>query len=306
MRYFRTLMLSFAAAALLCGCKANEEGVKSSSYVTIYDINADNTGLCAAESAISAESEDVSESVRLLLQRMIEGPAGDRVNAAIPVEVSEVTFTVGAQTVAVNFDGAFNDVPKLRMLLCEAAVVRTLCRLEDVYAVSFMVDKTPITDLRGNPIGVLTPDSFTGIDGLTPDGKERADLHLYFACANGQSLVERVESVSYSADTSPDRVVVESLIAGPGSTDVFATIDPATTVLDVTTKGGICYVSLSRDFLNKTTNVSDEVLLYSLVDSLTELGNVNKVQILIDAKEDAKLGEYDLSKLYERNLEMIE
>ena len=99
---------------------------------------------------------------------------------------------------------------------------------------------------------------------------------------------------------------MESLIAGPKSTDAFATIDPATSVLDVTTRSGICYVSLSKDFLNKTTNVSDEVLIYSLVDSLTELGNVNKVQILIDGKSDAGLGEYDLSGLFERSLDMIE
>ena len=149
MRYYRVLMLSFAAAFVLCGCAANDEGQKSSAYVNVYDISADNAGLEAAGSAVLADSEDVSGSVRVLLQRMIEGPAGGRVNAAIPVEVSEVTFTVGAQTVAVNFDGAFNDVGRLRRLLCEAAVVRTLCQLEDVYAVSFMIDHTPITDLRG-------------------------------------------------------------------------------------------------------------------------------------------------------------
>ena len=306
MRYVRALILSFASAVLLCGCASNDEGEKSSAYVTVYDINTERSGLEAAKSEVMASSDDLSESVRALLQRMIEGPAKDRVNAAIPAEVSDVTFTIGAQTVTVNFDTAFNDVEKLRKLLCEAAIVRTLCQLEDVYAVSFAVDRSPLTDLRGNPIGVLTPDSFTGINGLTPDGKERSDLHLYFASADGKSLVERVENVSYSADAAPDRVVVENLITGPKSTDAFATINPSTSVLDVMTRGGICYVSLSRDFLNKTTNVTDEVVIYSLVDSLTELGNVNKVQIIIDAKEDAKLGEYDLSKLYERNLEMIE
>ena len=101
-------------------------------------------------------------------------------------------------------------------------------------------------------------------------------------------------------------MVVESIIAGPKSSEVFATVNPSTVINDVMTDNGICYVSLNRDFLNKTTNVSDEVLIYSLVNSLTQLGNVNKVQILIDGRSDARLGEYDLSKLFERNLEMIE
>ena len=302
MRHMREILLSITAAIILCGCAANEEGIKSPSCVVAYDIKPDGTGLEAKETDVMVSSDDISESVRLLLQRMIEGPAGNRLGAAVPTEVSEVTFTVGAQTASVNFDGAFNDVPKLRRLLCEAAVVRTLCQLEDIYAVSFMVDKTPITDLRGNPIGVLTPDSFAGLDGVS----EKTDLLLYFADESGKSLVERVESVTYLEDDAPDRVIVQNLILGPKSLDAFATLDPSTVIDDVMTKNGICYVSLSRDFLNKTTNVSDEVVIYSLVNSLTELGNVNKVQIMIDGKTDAKLGEYDLSQLFERSLDMIE
>ena len=306
MRRLISCILLFTFMLTLVSCASREEESKSSAGVFVYDIEEGGSGIKANEYALAASEEDISECVRELLQRMIDGPDGDRTGAAIPAEVSTITFTTGAQTVGVNFDSAFNDVPQLRRLLCEAAVVRTLCQIPDVYAVSFAVEKMPLTDLRGNPIGVLTPDSFTDIDGSTLEGYERSELHLFFADETGKHLVERSETVTYSAETAPDRVVVESIIAGPKSSEVFATVNPSTVINDVMTDNGICYVSLNRDFLNKTTNVSDEVLIYSLVNSLTQLGNVNKVQILIDGRSDARLGEYDLSKLFERNLEMIE
>ncbi len=304
MRYVKPISLFLSLSFLLGACAAPaKETVSGGLYV--YDLSSDMVSIAPAQYDFETSGEDISECVRQLLQRMIDGPAKNRVNAAIPEEITDVTFWIGAQTVTVDLDSSFNDVSQFRRLLCEAAVVRTLCQLEDVYAVSFAVDGAPITDLRGNPIGVLTPDSFTGLTGSTLEGYERSELHLFFATEDGKSLAERVETVQYTADISPERIIVESLIAGPKSSDAFATINPQAAVDDVTTRNGICYVSLNREFLNKTTNVSDEVLIYSLVDSLTSLGNVNKVQIIVDGRNDASLGEYDLSKLYERNLEMI-
>ena len=42
-----------------------------------------------------------------------------------------------------------------------------------------------------------------------------------------------------------------------------------------------------------------------IVNSLSQLGNINKVQILIDGDTDAKLGTLDLSHMFERNLEIV-
>ena len=185
-------------------------------------------------------------------------------------------------------------------------MVRTLCGLDDIYAVSFSVNAAPVTGKGDEPVGLLSAESFTAPDGSTLLGYEKAELYMYFANASGDRLVARTETVTYNAHTAPDRVVVENLIKGPKNTDVFKTLDPSTKINSVTTRNGICYVNLGKGFLNKKTNVTDEVMLYSLVNSLTQLESVNKVKILIDGKEDIRLGEFDLSDLYERNLEMIE
>ena len=53
-------------------------------------------------------------------------------------------------------------------------------------------------------------------------------------------------------------------------------------------------------------NVTADVVIYSIVNSLVELSNVNKVQIAVNGKTDIVFREtFNLVNLYERNLELI-
>ena len=305
MRYKISVVFILLMITLLSGCDRMPESETGSAGITVYDIGADMSHI---EPAVFEQSpgDDISENVRILLQRLIDGPEAANAYPAIPDGVTDVTFTIANNNVAIDLGSSYNEVPAVRKVLCEAAVVRTLCQLDGIASVSFSVDNVPLTDSSGVPVGMLMPDSFVENDGSMINTYERAQLHLFFAGADGQSLVEKVENVTYNGNISMDRVIVDSLIGGPHSSDVFATVNPATRVNSVTTQDGICYVNLSADFLNKTTNASDEVMIYSIVNSLTDLGNINKVQILIDGDVNVKLGEYDLSGLFERKLEMMD
>ena len=297
-----TVLIMIISAVLLCSCK-KDAAADDPGKVTVYDLSLDMSHIEPAEYGLSATTD--GDRIKELLQRVIDGPKGNRIRSAVPEEVSSVTYIIGPQTVMVNFSGSYDDVPRMRKILCEAAIVRTLCQLDNVYAVSFSVDGVPLFDSQNVPIGLLTPDSFVENEGSMINMYERAELRLYFASEDGQSLIEKVETVTYNGNISMDRLVVDNIISGPKGTDAFATLNPATVVNSVTTQDGVCYVNLSEDFLNKITNVTDEVMIYSIVNSLTELGNINKVQILIDGEMNVRLGEYDLSTPYERDLDMI-
>ncbi len=299
-------IISVLAALLLitlCACQSAQGVQNDQSNIYVYDLGSDMSHIEAKEYYIDIDG-DISASVGNLLQRIIDGPHGNRVLSAIPEEITSVTYVIGQKTVGVNFNSAYNEVSKMRRILCEAAIVKTLCQLDDVYAVSFSVEGVPLCDSDNIPVGLLTPDSFVENDGSMINTYERAQLRLYFASEDGRSLVEKVESVTYNGNISTDRLIVDNIVRGPRSTDAFATVNPETRVNSVTTQDGVCYVNLSKDFLNKITNVTDEVMVYSIVNSLTDLTNINKVQILIDGDMNVSLGEFDLSKMYERNLEM--
>ena len=100
-----------------------------------------------------------------------------------------------------------------------------------------------------------------------------------------------------------ERFIVEELILGPSGKveGLYPTINPETKILGVTTQDGVCYVNFDSGFLTSVNNVQAETAIYSIVNSLTELGNVTKVQILVGGEVPAG---YEKS-VYERNLEYV-
>lgn len=228
-------------------------------------------------------------------------PEGKRGGTGSSENITSVTYNPDNKLANVDLDPCVNELDSYGKILCLSEITEDLCERDDVEQVIFTVDHLPLSDSRGNLYGILSKDSFVENEGALINAYERAELHLYFASEDGKSLVETRESLVYSSNISTDRLVVEKIISGPLSSGAFPTVNPSTGVNVVTTLDGVCYVDLDRQFLNRTTNVTDEVMIYSLVNSLTALTGINKVQILIDGSSDDPL----VSSLYERNLELV-
>ena len=47
---------------------------------------------------------------------------------------------------------------------------------------------------------------------------------------------------------------------------------------------GACLVNLDEGFLNQNFEIKEDVIIYSIVDSLTELDTINTVQIAVNGK----------------------
>ncbi len=297
------MIASVIITLILTACSRNTP-VISGNAIYVYDLSADSDRL--EPSAYEPAGEETSDRVGELLGRLKDGPDGNGSRSAIPNEITDVSFKSVADSVIVDLGSAFAETDIMRRLLCEAAVVKTLCQLDGVQSVSFTVDGAPLCDHLGEPVGSLTPESFFDEDGTSVLTQEKVELHLFFASADGQKLIEKTETVGYDVNTPMDRLVVENIISGPKSSDVFATVNPSTKINSVTTLDGTCYVNLSKDFLNKKTNVSSSVMIYSIVNSLAPVENINKVRILIDGDAGVELGEYSLSGPFERNLEITE
>ncbi len=112
----------------------------------------------------------------------------------------------------------------------------------------------------------------------------------------------------YNSNISMEKLVVERLVAGPVDTDAgaYPVINPATKVLSVTVKDGTCYVNLDDNFMTQMYNVSADVVVYSIVNSLVELTNVNKVQISINGETDLVYREnFNFSTVFDRNLDLV-
>ncbi len=154
----------------------------------------------------------------------------------------------------------------------------------------------------------MTADTFIENAGNEINAYEKVDLRLYFANEEGNLLVEENQrNVVYNSNIAMEKLVVEKLIEGPKAEGYYPTINPTTKIVSVTVKDGICYVNLSGEFLNQPYNVTSDVTIYSITNSLVELSNVNKVQISVDGETNIAYREkLSLNNVFERDLDMLE
>lgn len=272
----------------------------------IYYVNNEETKIVSRE----YRSETTDEV--LLLEELLEQLAviSERLEYETPLakEFTLIGHTLDNGLLTLDFDERYKDLRGAREVLVRASIVRTVTQLKQVERVAFTVKGEQLLDQSGTAIGLMNAESFIENAGKEINAYEKVDLRLYFANESGDYLVEENRrNVVYNSNISLEKLVVEKLVEGPGAEDAYPTINSAVKVINVTVKDGICYVDLSDDFLNQPYNVTSEVTIYSITNSLAELSNVNKVQISVDGQTNISYREkISLNNMFERNLDLLE
>ncbi len=163
----------------------------------------------------------------------------------------------------------------------------------------------PIVDARGNPVGMMCATDF--IESISDvNGFEESELTLYFTDESGNVLRAEKRQVIHSINTSLERLVIEELIFGPEQEGLMPTLPPETKLLNISTNDNICYVNFDSSFLKNSLNVKEYIPVYSIVNSLVENTDVNRVQILVNGASDSLLKEvFPLNRLFEQNMDYI-
>ena len=158
------------------------------------------------------------------------------------------------------------------------------------------------------PVGWMEATDFIDNTGAETDFAQVAYLTLYYANVYGDRLKEAHLKVEYVGNKTQEQLVLEMLINGPieEMEDMHPTLPEDVQINQVTTKDGICYVDFSSKFMEKLPQVTENVAIYSIVNSLVELPNVSHVQITVDGETKKVFQSIPLNTLLERKLELIE
>ncbi len=104
---------------------------------------------------------------------------------------------------------------------------------------------------------------------------------------------------------NPYTTIVNLLIEGPKNENHEKTIPDGTTLLNVTLEGDVLKLDFSQEFVNNHIGGKEEEqnTINSLVNTLTELTEVNSIKILINGEENKSFndGELDFTNNFTRN-----
>ena len=299
-----TVILVFGMTG--CGEKTDKQLM---SYQVFY-INSDGSGLTGKTYQLKDAKQDLVSVIKELIIRL-QTPQEESLKSPIDEGIQVVDYQIKENQLSVYFSAGYNNKSGLDEILSRAAIVKTLCQIQEIEYVEFYVEDQPLM-LSGNAVGLMSQESF--VDELNPqDQKQSKETVLYFANKQGNRLKKITTDITYNAVEPIARLLVEQLIAGVSSiqnideTKLQSAVPSKTTLTNLTIRDNICYLDLSRDFEQQDPNVSSEVIVYSIVDTLCELPEVTKVQFSVDGVQKEKYGNLEgFNKPLERNLDLLE
>ncbi len=287
-------------ALIFTGCK---EKAAESGYHIEY-LNKEKTTI------VELPYEPVASTAEGLIEEFLIQLSTDSGNVdcrkPIPNDVEVTTYSLDGALLTLGFDQDYNNMNPAEEVLCRAAIVRTMTQIDGVDCVAFYVDDTPLTDASGNLVGSMTKDSFVENPGEQINSIQNTTLTLYFSNEAGDGLVKETREVHYSSNISTEKLIMEQLLAGPDNTGSKSAIPSGTKLVNVSVVEGVCYVSLDATFRNQDYTVSEAVVVYSIVNSLSELPTINKVQISVNGDTSGVYRDsFSLNDMYTRNLDYM-
>ena len=296
-------ILLLAIPLLMAGCRKQQQ-VGESGY-RIWYINQDETCLKYENKELQSKNEE--GLLREMMEVMRETPTDDELKPVIPEDVELLDFDFEHNQLYLDFSPEYKKMPKVYEVLCRAAIVRTLGQIDGVEYVDFQVNGEPLTDLEGKEIGLMNEDQFIENAGEEINAYKTADLTLYFSNKAGDKLVEQRVAMEYNSNISLEKLIVEQLIAGPPFEGAYPTIPSETKLLNISIKDNICYVNLDEGFLGTGYNVIESIPVYSIVNSLIENTDAQKVQISINGETNRMFREsINFDTIFEKNEGLIE
>lgn len=285
---------------ILCACERDDkktEGIP----VDIYYIDTKTSGLVKEE--YDMIGKDTNEQIAELLAKLKGEPKNLVYRSAMAANVT-YTFTLNKdKSLTIDFNSAYSQQTGVAEVLCRAVIVKTLTQIKSVDYIQFTVNGSPLVDSNGTFVGTLTADDF--IDSMETSTTFR--VKLYFANRTGDKLIEYDSDIKYSGTSSIEEMVINQLINGPTELGLYDTIPEGTVLLNISKSEGICTVDFNEMFLEKLPNITEDVAIYSVVNTLVELPDIKKVQFTINSKTVKTYWENTaFDTMYERNLDIIQ
>lgn len=274
-----------------------------SETVSLYFLDSSKTKL-VSETRELVPKEGIS-TLESIVNMLIDGPADSvEKKRAIPENTSVLSFSLNGSIATVNFSGSFYGETDIDNSLAAATVVKTLCETNQVTKVIILVEGQELIGSDKVALGAL------GSDDIVYDGSQLQNnnvvISLYFADKSGQYLQLEKRTVKRNDKEPIEKIAITELMNG-SQTDGVKLIPTEAKLISAEVKDGVCFVNFSKDFVDKHIAGSSAELLtiYSIVNTLADLDNVNKVQFLIEGQKAETFGEIVFDEPFVKNTSLI-
>ena len=143
-----------------------------------------------------------------------------------------------------------------------------------------------------------------------PETKEAQEIRvkLYYPDEDGTKLIAVTRKIKTDKNTDKYTATMKSLLSGTKEKGQISIIPKEAKLRSVTVQNGTAKVDFSREFVKKFTGGStgEEMLVGSIVDTLTEFPEVKRVQFLVEGEPvESIAGHMDTTAPIQRMKELL-
>ena len=133
---------------------------------------------------------------------------------------------------------------------------------------------------------------YTPQEEISEEQMRQTKVILYFANAENGELESETKIVdANSLIKEPYKEIMQWLIKGPQSSNLKKLIPEGTVLNEIKIEKDCAVINLSNEFLNYETEENKLKIINSIVNTLTNLKEINSVKFLINGEQNAKLTE---------------
>lgn len=311
------LLLAVGIVVLLALGQAMEE-VPPQTQTEMVSVNfyfRDADGLWGSElRQIEADMDDNKVIIGAVLMGLIEGPQTSGFLPSVPdgiIEGARLRVSI-ENTLRVTFFPSFSDIDPLEIIDITSSLVYTLTELDFINQLEFYIGEEPMLDSDGEEFGFRSRENTSLEETVSTINTHTASIILYFTDEQMTALIPEERNITINPMGDIAHFILDALLEGPQTPGLYAAIPEGTSYNMVERTVDTIFVGFTRDFYDSLSSGGsslEEMMIFSLVNTLTEQPDIRRVQIFIDGEpiqpDEGSNLHMDLSRPIDRDESLI-
>ena len=301
MKKIRIILLLALLAMLAAGCRekqssaGEETGTLESGWIYLYYLNANADGFVKVPYKPDHTDNPVTATTEIIYQlSTTEESNTDKYKASVPGTIMVNTITVlDHNLLNIDFGEAYRQLSAVDEALLRASVVQSVIQLEGVDSVTFSVNGASFMGTSNIPVGPMDRSTFLTSGNEKDLYNYELEVTLYYANASGDGLVPVTRTIQVTENLSPEMAALYALKHPPGHSGLQSPLPGNLQIRSTEIVDNICYVDLSPEIEEISSGITEEVKVYSIVDTLASLNSAYQIQFLVEGEKLKELNDFE-------------
>lgn len=290
----RLICMALACGMLLSGCTLSTSSDAGTYQFYYQSVASANNIIASSVLASEKRKADLSEDTPIqdLVALYLEGPKSDKLLSPFPKDTIVLSCLNYNGDVTLELGGSYRNMDGVAKTIAQACLVNTISQLDGVQTVTVRND--------GGTLANVDSRALSGGDFILVDSESESrqiSVRVYFPDMENRYLLSTTFRIlSDSAETTAT-AVIQQLIAGPSNVGMNAVMPQGTALRNLWINNGVCTVDFTMPFLSGRphTAAQERILLYSIVNSLCELPEIDSVRFFCEGEKIGTYCQTDLS-----------